>query len=303
MLMGLEEHRYEKCPICNSLIVPWRTKRIGQESYEIDQCKSCNFAFVNPRPSMEFIMEFYSRDGHGGANGPAPTLASIMERERQDPNSTVDAARIVKRISILLEGDESRPFLDVGFGYGFFSKEAQLAGFDVHALELAETERKIGRELTGINATPSSFEDYNCTPGSMNVVLMSQILEHARDVNAWLKKANEILAVDGIIAIALPNFGSVFRLLMQENEPFICPPAHLNFFSFQSLSRLLEKHNFRIEASESVSHIPKRAIEKRIPSVVAPLFPAAKVAAAAGEKIMDAMGLGLMINVYGRKVG
>jgi len=51
-------------------------------------------------------------------------------------------------------------------------------------------------------------------------------------------KAHTILERNGIVAIALPNLGSIFRIVMQEMEPYICPPAHLIFFNPYSLSKL-----------------------------------------------------------------
>ena len=72
---------------------------------------------------------------------------------------------------------------------------------------------------------------------------MSHILEHAMDINLWIKKAHTLLNDQGIVAIALPNFGSIFRMIKQENEYHISPPEHLIFFSPYSLSKLLEKNN------------------------------------------------------------
>ena len=192
--------------------------------------------------------------------------------------------------------------MDVGCGYGFFSREALSAGFDVIALELADNERKITKELTGLEATACSFEAFECTPESLGVIFMSQILEHALDVNQWIKRSRDLLVDDGILAIALPNFGSIFRIIMQENEPYICPPAHLNFFCQNSLRTLLELHGFEVEAVHWISRIPKRAFAKRLPRLGKPLAPLFNVASLASLKIIDALRLGMMINVYARKV-
>jgi len=249
-------------------------------------------------------MDYYSSFGHGhvGAGNEAPDLKTVLAKEQNDPNSTVDAKRLIKTIKSLVKNHKSNRFLDVGCGYGFFSKEALNAGFDVVALELAKNERAIAKEITGLNPAATSFEEFECAPESLGVVFMSQILEHALDVNLWIKKSRDFLVNDGIIAIALPNYGSIFRMIMQENEPYICPPAHLNFFNPQSLSRLLENHGFKIEAVQWISRIPKRTFEKRLPRLVKPLLPVIDVASSASLKIVDALHLGMMINVYGRKL-
>jgi 2-polyprenyl-3-methyl-5-hydroxy-6-metoxy-1,4-benzoquinol methylase len=191
--------------------------------------------------------------------------------------------------------------LDVGCGYGFFSKEALGAGFDVQAIELATNERKIAQEMTDLSPAATSFEEYQCEPESLGVVLMSQILEHALDVNLWVDKAHRFLQKDGILAIALPNYGSVVRKVLQERDPFVCPPTHLNFFNPRSLSMLLGKHGFKVEKVEWVSRLPKSSFEKRCPRFAKPLLPLVHFGTTCSLGLIDLGRLGMVIRVYGRK--
>jgi hypothetical protein len=58
------ENHYEQCPSCSSPVKYWRAKTVNGKTYTIDFCKGCGFAFVNPRPSFDFLMDFYSESGH-----------------------------------------------------------------------------------------------------------------------------------------------------------------------------------------------------------------------------------------------
>ena len=303
MSISSQQKQYTTCPVCASPIKPWRVKSVGNDKYNLDLCGSCGYCFVNPRPTWQFLMNYYSSCGHHfEAIKDAPNFKSVLAHEQNNPNSTVDAKRLIKTIkSLVINNGDSNRFLDVGCGYGFFSSEALDAGFDVVALELAENERDIAKEMTGLSPLASSFEEFEYAPESLEVVLMSQILEHAFDVNLWVKKSHGFLVNGGILAIALPNYGSIFRIIMQENEPYICPPAHLNFFNSVSLSRLLENHGFKVEAIQWISRIPKTTFEKRIPRFGKPLLPVINAASSASLKIIDVFRLGMMINVYGRK--
>lgn len=300
-----EAIRYEVCPVCDSQIHRWREKRGAGDRYNMDVCSGCGYCFVNPRPSLDFLMEYYSTHGHGDAGAAAdpPTLQTVLERERTFPNSTLDAKRIVKTITQLKKSSSSNRFLDVGCGYGFFSAEALRAGFDVQAIELATNERKIAQELTGLIPVASSFEDFRGESEAFGAVLMSQILEHALDVNLWIEKSRECLAPNGILAIALPNYGSLFRRVLQEKDPFVCPPTHLNFFSPRSLSALLRKHGFTVEKVEWVSRLPKSSFEKRCPGFAKPVLPLVHFATGLSLGLVDRMRLGMIICVYGRKKG
>ncbi len=90
---------------------------------------------------------------------------------------------------------------------------------------------------------------------------------------------------------------------MQENEPYICPPAHLNFFNPNSLSRLLENYGFRVEVIQWISRIPRRTFEKRLPIFGKPLLPIINAVSSVSLKTVDTFHLGMMINVYGREIG
>jgi 2-polyprenyl-3-methyl-5-hydroxy-6-metoxy-1,4-benzoquinol methylase len=301
----IRELRSETCPVCAAAVNEWRTKTSGDGTYRIDRCRSCGFAFVNPRPSLRFLTEYYASFGHRrevAAGEGAPTLERVLAQEQFEPNSTLDARRLVGTVKQLRQGYEGTRFFDVGCGYGFFSKEALRAGFDVVALELAENERRIAARMTGLDPVAIPFEQYEAAPSSISAILMSQILEHAQDVNGWLAKTHRLLQAHGILAIALPNFGSAFRRILQENDPYVTPPEHLNYFSAASLSALLAKHGFGVEKIEWVSRIPRRAFEKRLPKFASPAFPLIHHLSGVSLKALDSLGLGVMLNIYGRKL-
>lgn len=295
---------YDRCPACRAAVSPWRTKTVSGIAYRIDRCGTCDYAFVNPRPSLDFILDYYRSAEASGLHGDAGgDLEAALAQERAYPNATVDARRMIDTIAALAPKREPRRLLDVGSGYGFFSKAALEAGFEVAAIELGDDERHIYREMTGIEAAATAFEDYPCTPGSQSAILMSQILEHAIDVEAWVAKANDCLAPGGILAIALPNFAGLSRLVLQERDPFICPPVHLNYFAPNSLTRLLTRSGFAVEATQWVSRVPDSALTRRLTGPKAALLPLARVALRAGLGAIDAARLGMIINVYARKGG
>jgi SAM-dependent methyltransferase len=306
MYTNNNEISYDTCPICTSSINRWRSKIADNKTYHIDRCIACGFAFVNPRPSLSFLMDFYSKSGHQPSTEKLTddvSIVSIKDIESKDPNSTIDAGRMINMVRGLLHEDSNEKFIDVGCGYGFFSKEAIENGFKVTPLELAQVERKIANDLLGICPIDISFESFDCSSSSFSVVLMSQILEHALDINLWIKKAHNLLEPNGIIARALPNYGSIFRIILQENEPYICPPAHVNFFNPGSLSKLLMKHGFKVESIQWVSRIPKRTFEKRIPKLAAPILPVINGVSHIALKGIDIFHLGMIINIYARKAG
>jgi 2-polyprenyl-3-methyl-5-hydroxy-6-metoxy-1,4-benzoquinol methylase len=290
------------CPICAGSSRHWATKRDGQDSYAIVLCSACGYAFVDPRPSMEFLAQYYGTFGHGGMQDRV-SLQSVVDAETRDPNSTLDARRMVATIAAMTHGRSSlsKRFLDVGAGYGFFSREAVAAKFEVVAINPAAAERHLARAVSGIEPLATSFEELTLAPASVSVVLMSQVLEHALDVNGWVAKAWGLLEREGVLAIALPNFGSLQRMILQHDEPYICPPAHLNYFSPGSLSALLVRTGFTVERIEHVSRLPRRTILNRVPKAAAALSTPLWFMTNQLLKAVDLARLGSIINVYARK--
>lgn len=128
----------------------------------------------------------------------------------------------------------------------------------VTAIELGPT-RAVAREMTGIDPKPVLFEDFDAPQESFSAILMSQVLEHVHDVNLWTRRAFELLRPGGVLAIALPHFGSGLRGVLGERDPFISPPEHLNFFTGESLRLLLLRHGLQPGRTEYRSRIPPRA--------------------------------------------
>jgi 2-polyprenyl-3-methyl-5-hydroxy-6-metoxy-1,4-benzoquinol methylase len=241
-------------------------------------------------------LQFYADSGHG--DEPRQTLQIVIDAETRNPNSTIDAERMTgEMLDILKRGEVTdRSFLDVACGYGFFSKKALEKGFKVTSLEIAGTERGIAKEMTGLEPVPLFFEDYTVDSKSFSAILMSQILEHALDVNAWIAKVSALLIPGGVLAVALPNFNSFLRIFLGVDEPYICPPAHLNFFTKKSLEKLLKKHGLLLVSCCYVSRINQDVIKKRFPGIAGKILPVASML-----RIADTLGIGMMLNMYAVK--
>lgn len=292
------------CAICDAPISRWRAKDTPVGRFAIDRCVACGFAFVNPRPGLDFLMRFYATSGHRrDAPDAGASLESVLQSEAEFPNSTLDARRMVQTIRSLLPERAMRTaaFLDVGCGYGFYAREAVATGFKVSAIELASAERSIARSIAGIDALDVPFEQFEAQSGQFSVILMSQILEHALDVQAWLTKANRLLCDDGLIVIALPNFGSLIRRMLQDNDPFVTPPAHLNYFDQSNLGRLLTHSGFTVRCVQHVTRIPPDAFRKRLRRFGAPIVAAANSLGHLAARAMDLAGVGMMITLYASK--
>lgn len=285
---------HTSCPVCNGNIKPLFTKNNNFGTYKIDRCESCGFAFVNPTPSVPDIVEHYRLLGGHGENS-ASSLQDFLKREADDPNTTVDAERISATLKHYVGGGR---LLDVGCGYGFFSLAARKAGFEIDAIEIAPNERKVATELLGFEPQDVLFEDFEASNG-YDAIIMSQVLEHSRQPMGWVGKVSSLLNEGGVACVAVPNFGCLFTDFLKDKDPFVIPPAHLNYFTPHSLSEVAGRNNLEVIRLETVTRIPKRSFRRRFGNQVG-MFAHRIFSIASGT--LDSFQKGVLLNAYVRKV-
>jgi len=289
-----EEIQHSNCPICGGRVSPLLSKKVRSGVFQIVVCADCSFAFVNPTPSERFILDFYSQDGDAGERRKSGN--EVLQLESIDPHSSVDAVRFAGNLKRMTGGGR---LLDVGAGVGLFSLAAQKEGFSVDAIEIGGPERSAAREILGFEPAATTFERYDPS-GGYNAVILSQVLEHAREPTVWLQKIWNILAPGGVVVIALPNFGSIFTDILKDRDPYIIPPAHLNYFNVNNLLRLAERLGFEVLKTETTSAMPKAPFQRRfgkfLGSVAHRVFQTACLP-------FDAFNKGIILNVYIRRPG
>lgn len=286
-----EELSHITCPLCDGAIRPKFSKKTVDGRFDVNECARCGFLFVNPTPSEASIIEFYSTAGHGERSHSDPAAALLAEQA--SPHSTIDARRIAATLASLTSG---RRLLDVGCGYGFMSKAAQDIGFQCLQIEIASDELRAAKQLFGFQPEQVTFEGYEGT--NFDAIIMSQVLEHARQPKEWLLKASQLLNSGGALAIALPNFSALTTDILQARDPYVTPPAHLNYFSEGNLRQAAEAAGFKQVHTETVSRYPRSAFVRKFGPLAPPLHAIFNVIAAS----LDSVGKGVMLNSFFIKI-
>jgi 2-polyprenyl-3-methyl-5-hydroxy-6-metoxy-1,4-benzoquinol methylase len=203
----------------------------------INKCPACGHGFVVNRPSLEQLERIYSGDmSHHPTGGEPPPDRPI---------------RLVSRLARLT--DERGQSLDVGSGNGEFSFQLHKLGFRPVMIDLDPRAREMARHVPGGDFRFTTFEDFT-HPGPFSAIIMSQVLEHALDPMAWLRRARDLLSPRGVLAVALPNFEGAYRVLGKK-DPFLTPPIHLNFFTRRSLALAFEAAGLTPLAFDSDSKV------------------------------------------------
>jgi 2-polyprenyl-3-methyl-5-hydroxy-6-metoxy-1,4-benzoquinol methylase len=255
----------DSCPACGSPVKkPWLSKEIAGVNFHLDKCCACGTGYVNPQLSAESLKAIYSCTGHGSKS--LTSLDKVVAAEVEFPNSTVDARRMVgyakKLLGPLREGKAKA--LDIGSGYGFFSKAALEQGFQVIAVNPASAENRIFQQLNGFDPIPSFFEEVDFGTEKFDLVILSQVLEHLLNPFQVLVKVRNLMKPEGVIAIAVPNVDAILIKILKSGSSFLGLPGHIIHFSQKGLNAILERAGFDVNLHLYISRIPYYSLSNRL---------------------------------------
>lgn len=215
------------CLVCGSVR---RARRFVQRGYPVYRCLDCGLQYVSPTPSAQQLSEHYARN-----------YAVSLERY---------AAARERNVARIMELEGWRPergrLLEIGAAYGHSLSLARERGWDVAGVELSAAAAAYAREHFGLEVFGCDLVDAPLAADSFDAAIMWHVLEHARDPKAQLLRLAGLLKPGGLLGIRVPNAESFGSRVAGQWWPWMCPPAHLWFFSRDTLPRLLRESGFEV---------------------------------------------------------
>jgi 2-polyprenyl-3-methyl-5-hydroxy-6-metoxy-1,4-benzoquinol methylase len=145
--------------------------------------------------------------------------------------------------------------LELGCGHGGFVALLDRAGFQAFGLELNSWTADVARERFDIPVLTGDLAEQALEPGSLDAIILLDVLEHLPDPAETVKRCRTLLKPDGLLLIQTPAFpaASTYETLQELQDPFLnllLPGEHLYLFSKQGLRRLLARIGFTQVAFE-----------------------------------------------------
>lgn len=155
-----------------------------------------------------------------------------------------------------------KKILDIGCYDGTFlssiqGEENELYGVDASEYGCVQAHAK------GIRVVKYFFDDISPVPftdGLFDVVTAGEIIEHVYDTDFFLAEVARLLKPGGLFLVSTPNIASLGRRILLllgispiiENSPHEQDSSgHIRYFTFATLTRLLQKHRFAVISSVS----------------------------------------------------
>ena len=121
-------------------------------------------------------------------------------------------------------------------------------GWQISGTEPSEKARELAlNKITykeGIKKDLSEFSDSN--KGKFDVITMWHVLEHVPNLLEYIEKLKELLAPNGYLIVAVPNFKSHDAIHYKEFWAAYDVPRHLWHFSEKSIRYIFAKYDFEV---------------------------------------------------------
>jgi SAM-dependent methyltransferase len=213
------------CIVCGS---KQAKQRFVQRGYPVFRCTSCGLEFVAPIPSPSELADYYNR-----------SYAVPLERY------AAAGRRNIARIADVERWCPSRGrLLELGASYGHSLALARERGWDPFGVELSPTASAYARTHFGLSVYNCDLGDAPLADDSFDAVVGWHVLEHVRNPKDQLQRIATLLKPGGVLALRVPNIAGFGARVAGQWWPWMCPPAHLWFFSRETLPRLLRACGF-----------------------------------------------------------
>jgi 2-polyprenyl-3-methyl-5-hydroxy-6-metoxy-1,4-benzoquinol methylase len=239
-----------RCPLCSgSTFDPHlqvKDQTVSHGTFHIVRCKKCDFLFTNPRPSEEEISKYYDSENYiSHHDEPTSLFANVYQQVRNI--AARDKLKLLNRYDVHAE----KQILDVGCGTGFFLSTCKAKGWGITGTEPDPDARSVAAERTQSPIYASLFDDA-LAPRQFTSITLWHVLEHVHRLNETLDWIHQHLAPKGTLFVAVPNPESHDAQVFGTHWAAYDVPRHLYHFTKDTISRLVQHHNFTVVDAKSM---------------------------------------------------
>lgn len=216
-------------------------KFFREDFFTIVECKACGLGFVNPRPTLREIQNYYPAKYY--QNPPTKSHERYLDRRFSAEASFLKP---------LENGEGCKRLLDVGCGNGDFPRfMIARGGWKVEGVEVAEA----AQPIADFRVYTQEFDKIPVHEPCYDAVTAWAVMEHVHDPMAYFQKAGQVVKRGGLFVLLVQNFESVAsRYLFCEDVP-----RHLYFFTRGTIKQYLENTGFTLEKEVNGRKIYKLA--------------------------------------------
>lgn len=214
---------------------------LGDQEFDLVKCANCGMMYHRLVMSDAAIQKMYSE---------WTDSAQVREFEAthgraEDFQVGIYRTKLILRLKKLLERRFSDPIrlLDFGCGNGQTIAQASMFGFDAQGIDVSLTRAKQASILNcQVYSNLGAFDRLG--GGKVHCVILEQVLEHLTEPREILSALHDRMEPGGILYIAVPNCANTTVPRDFDSFHKLQPIEHVNAFTPESLSDLVQNSGF-----------------------------------------------------------
>jgi 2-polyprenyl-3-methyl-5-hydroxy-6-metoxy-1,4-benzoquinol methylase len=226
------------CPVCGSIggrkVMYHQRFQEGLlgKGYDVVICKHCGAGFADGIPTQAELNRYYSH-------------ASNYAKSETPTESPYDLRRFemtVNQLKSVLPESGAR-ILEVGCATGALLSMLRSAGYsNVFGADPSAECAQVAQTRHNLDVRVATLDELAGWSERFDAILLLGVLEHVRDTSNAISVLRKLLSPNSFIYLAVPD---VEGLVASRNAPYQqFSMEHLNFFSAQSLSRMMNENGF-----------------------------------------------------------
>lgn len=240
---------YIPCPMCGAddsalvfeggdLLHP------GEETFKLNRCRVCDHYYLNPRPSVEQIGDYYPEDY-------MPFQSAIEDEQQWWKRLDRRHGRYRRCKPVHQAAGKAGRLLDVGCATGVFMDGMRHFGWEVEGVEPTAYAAAYARERFGFTIFEGRLEDAPYPDSSFDAITLWDVLEHVHEPREVLTHINRLLQPGGLLVMSLPNPDSLEARLLGRYWAGWDLPRHLNLYRPAQLRKHLTQMGFTVNKIRS----------------------------------------------------
>ncbi len=203
--------------------------------FTLARCEGCGLVRSEPVLSKEELGDYYSEPYYGAGQ---QKFTGLVEWLTQLDNQQ----RARKLLALLHTYKKDNPetvprILDIGCGRANLLAALSRLGCECHGVERAEF--PLDQPPPGVHLHRGELTKLSPETNRFDAVVLWHVLEHLNDPVITLKTVTRLMRPGGILALAVPNFGSWQAALFKSAWFHLDLPRHTYHFNRHTLKSLL----------------------------------------------------------------
>ena len=231
--------RYVVCPVCDA---DDPEPLFDKRGYTFVRCRRCTMVYVNPQVDNGLLERLYAKSL---AN---EMWVDVLTSDAERRYNIDHHGWLLERME---EFQDGRRLLDVGCSIGDFLAQARDRGWDVTGMELGERATAYAREAHKLTVLQTTLEHARLPAERFDAVTLLSVLEHLPRPIETLREVHRILRPGGVLGMIVPNVQSLVVMMLRAETRTFTGRNHPNYFSVDTLTRLLLQAGFRVAAVDT----------------------------------------------------